>query len=90
MTAAFFVGTKWVTETEFFLGEDARCSLRRIVGGRPFCDRPAEWAVRLGCCGHIKVVCIRHHLLPEAIAPAMLICARCKTPRPPVVSSWPV
>ena len=86
----FFIGTKMVSEIDFQLGEDARCSLRRIVGNRPYCDQPAQWAVKFACCGHVKVVCAKHRNLPESIAPAHLVCAVCRADSPAILAVWPV
>lgn len=72
------------------LGEDAVCTLRRIVGNRPICNRPAAWACRLGCCGNVKVVCASHRNIPEAVWPKQFICSACRAPNPGVIASWPV
>jgi len=67
---------------------DSVCSLRRIVGSRPICNRPAAWAVQLACCGNVKVVCDRHRDIVASIAPRVLICAACRMKSPMAVRRW--
>ena len=77
-------------EIDMTVGMDAVCTLRRIVGNRPICTRPAAWACRLGCCGNVKVVCASHRNIPEAVWPKQFICSACRATNPGVVASWPV
>lgn len=77
-------------EIDEVLGFDACCSLRRIVTRVPFCAKPAEWAVKLACCGNVKVVCKVHRNLPLAIYPKLFICNRCHAKQPGVTKWWPV
>lgn len=72
------------------LGPDAQCSLRRIVGNIPFCNRPAAYACKLGCCGNIKVVCKAHRNISEAVYPKLFVCSRCREHDPDIVACWPV
>lgn len=72
------------------LGLTHRCTLRRVVGNRPICQQPTAWAVRLGCCGHVKEVCDRHRDLPDSILPGVFRCTVCGTKTPPIVARWPV
>lgn len=72
------------------VGRDAVCTLRRVFGNAPFCSRPAAFACRLGCCGHVKVVCQAHRNIPEAIYPKTFICTRCRTSDPSIVATWPI
>jgi len=73
------------------LGEDASCTLRMVVLDKPVCDNPATWAVRLGCCGNVKVLCDEHRDPNVSIRhPQVFICSRCATRRPPVAATWPI
>ena len=77
-------------EIDAELGMDACCTLRRVFGNRPFCSRPAAFACRLSCCGHIKVVCKSHRNIPEAIYPKLFVCTRCRTRDPSIAATWPI
>lgn len=72
------------------LDTEACCSLRFIVNRDPFCDRPAEWACRLGCCGNVKVVCSDHRDITASVLPRIFVCTRCHTTRPSISSTWPI
>lgn len=72
------------------LGRDAVCSLRRVAGAVPICDRPAAWAVRLACCGNVKVVCEPHRDIAASVAPRVFVCLACRAKSPPVASRWPI
>lgn len=69
---------------------DSVCSLRTIVGRRPICDRPAAWAVRLACCGGVKVVCDGHRDIAASIAPRTFLCTACRATDPAVATRWPI
>jgi hypothetical protein len=86
----FYIGTRVVDEIEWALGFDASCTLRRVVNSVPFCSRPAAWACKLGCCGHVKVVCAAHRNISEAVHPKLFICSECRATSPTVVASWPI
>lgn len=78
------------TDTDTDLSLDSVCTLRIVVGDRPMCDRPTTWAVRFGCCGHVKAVCDGHRDLPGCLAPMKLLCAACRAQCPAVISRWPI
>lgn len=69
---------------------DAVCTLKRAFSNRPICSRPAEYACRLACCGHIKIVCSAHRNISESVLPKLFVCSRCRAQAPAVASCWPV
>jgi hypothetical protein len=69
---------------------EQRCSLRYVVARRPFCANAAEWACRLSCCGHIKLVCSDHQNIVVSVLPRVFVCTCCGTPQPSIAASWAV
>jgi len=66
------------------------CSLQYVFNRRPFCEKPAEWACRLSCCGHIKLVCSDHQDIVASVLPKVFVCTRCHTPQPFIAASWAI
>ena len=77
-----------VGEIDTDLGPDAPCSLAFVKDRRPFCSNSAEWACRLSCCGHVKVVCERHRDIVTSVLPRVFVCVSCGTEAPVVSSAW--
>lgn len=75
---------------ELNIGDEARCTLQFVASRQPFCDLPARWANRLGCCGQIKVVCDDHRDIAASVAPKQFVCNRCGHNSPRIVATWPV
>lgn len=70
------------------IGEDAPCTLQVVATNTPYCSNPAEWACKLACCGHIKVVCDQHRDIVASVDPKVFVCTVCRTPRPGIERSW--
>lgn len=70
------------------LGMEACCTLRVIRTGQGICANPAEWAVRLGCCGNIKVLCDQHREPTWSLLPKTFTCSACRQALPPVATAW--
>lgn len=75
---------------ELDLKQDALCTLRFITTGHPFCEQPAQWACRLGCCGQVKVVCGDHRDIVNSVLPRLFVCGRCHAVKPMIASVWPI
>lgn len=69
---------------------EKQCSLQYVVARRPYCSKPAEWACRLSCCGHVKLVCAGHQNIVVSVLPRVFVCTRCATPQPSIAASWAV
>lgn len=72
------------------LESEKQCSLRYVIARRFFCTKPAEWACRLACCGHIKLVCSDHRDIVVSVLPRVFVCTRCGIPQPVISATWAV
>lgn len=81
---------QYAVDVDVDLDLTACCSLKHIVNRRPFCSRPAEWVVVLGCCGYRKLVCSHHREVSISVFPLMFLCTRCHAQYPPTVAAWKV
>lgn len=75
-------------DIESLLENSACCSLTYVFAKVPFCVKDAEWAVRLACCGQVKVVCNDHLDIVNSILPKIFVCTRCHARRPAQSSAW--
>lgn len=75
-------------DVDIELGPDAPCSLSFVKNRRPFCDRPAEWACLLSCCGNVKTVCGEHRDIAASILPRIFLCVICGMENPQIFRAW--
>jgi len=76
------------SDLDSLLENSARCSLKYVVANRPFCVKDAEWAVRLSCCGHVKLVCSDHQDIVASVLPKIFMCTCCRARQPTQSSCW--
>lgn len=76
------------SDIEVLLQSSACCTLKYVVANIPFCVKDAEWAVRLACCGHVKLVCGQHQDIVNSVLPKVFVCTCCRAKQPLVQATW--
>jgi hypothetical protein len=77
-----------LSEIDTELGPDSPCSLTFVKSRVPFCDKPAEWACQLACCGSVKVVCHDHRDIVGSVLPRVFLCVACGAEAPLIARTW--